>query len=73
MLPVDIAALIANLICLQLISVHRNGEIPMRASWIFSKNEVMANVGIIVGSLFVYLLNARYPDIIIGLAIAYIV
>ena len=41
MISVGVLALIANVICLQLISKHRNGEIHMRASWIFSKNDVI--------------------------------
>lgn len=73
MISVGIAALIANLVCLSLISKHREGEVHMRASWIFSKNDVIANLGIIVGGLLVYILDSRYPDLIIGLAISIIV
>ena len=35
-------ALIANVICLVLIRKHNNGEVHMRASWIFSANDVIA-------------------------------
>lgn len=73
MILVGIAALIANIICLQLISKHRDGEVHMRASWIFSKNDVIANLGIIVGGCLVYLFDSRYPDLIIGLAISVLV
>lgn len=73
MIAVGIAALIANLICLQLISRHRGGEVHMRASWIFSKNDVIANLGIIIGGILVYMLESRYPDLVIGLAISIIV
>ncbi len=73
MFSVGIAALIANVICLLLISKHKEGEIHMRASWIFSKNDVIANLGIIFGSALVYLLDSRYPDLIIGMAISIIV
>jgi len=45
----------------------------MRASWIFSKNDVIANVGIIIGGGLVYLLDSRYPDLIIGFVISAIV
>ena len=73
MIFVGIAALIANIICLQLISKHKEGEVHMRASWIFSKNDVIANLGIILGGGLVYLLDSRFPDLIIGLAISIIV
>jgi len=73
MVLVGFVALIVNLICLRLISHHRDGEVHMRASWIFSKNDVIANVGIILGGVLVYLLDSRFPDLIIGLAISMIV
>lgn len=45
----------------------------MRASWIFSKNDVIANLGIIISGGFVYLLDSRFPDLIIGIIISIIV
>jgi len=41
----------------------------MRASWIFSTNDVIANVGVILGGLLVYGLGSRWPDLIVGLLI----
>jgi len=66
-------ALLANVWCLLLIAKHRHGEIHMRASWIFSKNDVIANVGVILGGFLVYLFNSHLPDLLIGFAIALIV
>jgi len=73
MIAVGIVALVANVICLMLIARHREGEVHMRASWIFSKNDVIANVGIILAGGLVYLLDTRLPDLIIGLLISLIV
>ena len=73
MISVGILALIANFICLQLISKHKDGEVHMRASWVFSKNDVIANLGIIFAGILVYLFDSRFPDIIIGLVISIIV
>ncbi len=73
MIFIGIAALIANIICLRLISKHKDGDVHMRASWIFSKNDVIANLGIILGAGLVYQLDSRFPDLIIGLAISIIV
>lgn len=73
MIVVGIVALIANITCLILISKHKDGEVHMRASWIFSKNDVIANLGIIVSGYLVYLLDSRFPDLIIGMAISLIV
>jgi Co/Zn/Cd efflux system component len=73
MISIGILAFIANIICLLLISKHKEGEVHMRASWIFSKNDVIANLGIIIAGGLVYLLDSRYPDLIIGMAISIIV
>jgi len=73
MITVGIMAFIANAICLQLISKHRDGEVHMRASWIFSKNDVIANLGIILGGGLVFLLDTRIPDILIGIGISVLV
>lgn len=73
MMAVGAVALVANVICLILIARHREGEVHMRASWIFSKNDVIANLGIILGGVLVHLLDSRYPDILIGLAIVTLV
>jgi len=73
MISVGMVALVANVICLILISKHKGGEVHMRASWIFSKNDVIANIGIIMSGGFVYLLDSRFPDLIIGMIISIVV
>lgn len=73
MIGVSAVALVANVACLLLISKHRDGGIHMRASWIFSANDVLANVGVIVSGALVMLLGSRLPDLIIGAVIAIIV
>jgi len=66
MMGVGLIALIANIICLRLIEAHKEGEVHMRASWIFSKNDVIANLGVIVGGILVWMFGSRWPDIVIG-------
>jgi cation diffusion facilitator family transporter len=73
MIFVGMVALVANVTCLILISKYKEGEVHMRASWIFSKNDVIANLGIIVSGGFVYLLDSRFPDLIIGMIISIVV
>lgn len=73
MILVGVAALVANVICLLLMQKHRNGEVHMRASWIFSKNDVVANVGVITAGGLVATLGSRWPDIIIGLIVAIVI
>jgi len=73
MMGMGVVALIANVWCLLLIQKHREGEVHMRASWVFSKNDVIANSGVILGGLLVWLLDSRWPDLVIGTLIALIV
>jgi cation diffusion facilitator family transporter len=73
MMGMGVVALIGNVICLVLINRHKEGEVHMRASWIFSKNDVVANVGVIVAGGLVLWTGSRWPDLIIGLAIVAVV
>lgn len=66
-------ALLANVTCLFLISQQKNNGAHMKASWIFSANDVIANIGVIVAGALVAWTGSRYPDLVIGLIIAVIV
>lgn len=43
------------------------------ASWIFSTNDVIANLGVIVGGALVYYFTSRFPDLVIGFIVGIIV
>jgi cation diffusion facilitator family transporter len=73
MICVGILALIANLICLSLIQNHKDGEVHMRASWIFSKNDVIANLGVIISGILVWTLESNWPDLLIGSLIVIVI
>jgi len=73
MIVMGLVAFVANVVCLILIARHRKGEIHMRASWVCSKNDVIANIGVIVSGGLVALLASPLPDLIIGFAISLIV
>ena len=66
-------ALIANVICLAIIRKQKNGEVHMRASWIFSANDVIANIGVILAGVMVYLFDTRWPDLGIGFIVSIVV
>lgn len=73
MMVVGAVALAVNITCLALIAKHRHGGVHMRASWIFSANDVIANIGVIVSGALVLVLGTRIPDLVIGGVIAVIV
>ncbi len=70
---VGVVALIANVVCLVLISKHKDGGVHMRASWIFSTNDVIANLGVIISGVLVVVSGSRYPDLVVGTLISIVV
>lgn len=72
-IAVGTAALMANIYCLFLLSRHREAGVHMRASWIFSTNDVIANFGVIISGVLVLALDNRYPDLVIGAIISAVV
>jgi len=70
---VSLVALLANVTCLLLIARHRNAGVHMKASWIFSANDVLINVGVILAGALVAWTGSHYPDLVIGGLIGVIV
>jgi len=73
MIGVSLIALAANVWCLMLISRHRHQGVHMRASYIFSANDVLANLGVILAAGLVAWTGSPIPDWIIGLLIGMMV
>ncbi len=66
-------ALIANVTCLYLIIKKKDSGAHMKASYIFSANDVIANLGVIIAGILVAWTGSRYPDLVIGLIISMVV
>ncbi|MBT8178998.1 MAG: cation transporter [Eudoraea sp.] len=67
MIVVSVFALIANGICLYLLQKSKSKEeAHMKASMIFTSNDVIINLGVIAAGLLVNWLNSNKPDLIIG-------
>ena len=73
MIGMGFIALIANVVCLVIIRNHKNDEVHMRASWIFSANDVIANMGVIIAGVLVVWLDSRVPDLVIGCIVSIVV
>lgn len=63
-------ALMSNLVCFILLWRHRGDDVNMRSVWICSRNDIIANAGVLLAALGVWLTNSQGPDILIGSAIA---
>ncbi|MCU4173983.1 cation transporter [Carboxylicivirga sp. N1Y90] len=66
MVGVSIFALIANGVCLYLLQKSKSNEAHMKASMIFTSNDVIINTGVILAGVLVLLTQSKYPDLIIG-------
>lgn len=73
MVGISLLALAANISCLALISRHRQDGVHMRASYIFSANDVLANLGVIIAGILVAMTGSPIPDWTIGTLIGVLV
>ena len=67
---IGLLALIANLTCLTLLTRHRSDDINMHSVWLCSRNDIIANTGVLAAAAGVAITQSGWPDIIIGLIIA---
>lgn len=56
-----------NVICLRLLKPQREGGVHLKASWIFTTNDMLANAGIVLSGVAVMYFQSPLPDLLIGL------
>lgn len=62
-----------NLVNLKLLESHRQRGVHLKASWIFTTNDMIANLGIAVSGIAVMIFNSPLPDLLIGMVVIGIV
>lgn len=73
MIIVSVMALIANSVCLYLLQKSKSKEAHMKATMIFTSNDVIINTGVILAGVLVLITQTKYPDLIIGVIVFLIV
>jgi Co/Zn/Cd efflux system component len=73
MIGVALVALAANLTCVALLARHRKGGVHLRASWIFSTNDALANLGVVAAGILVAVTGSAIPDLVIGTIVGLLV
>jgi Co/Zn/Cd efflux system component len=63
---VGVLALAANATCFALLWKHREEDVNMASVWECSRNDIAANLAVLVGAAGVWLFDAGWPDILIG-------
>jgi cation diffusion facilitator family transporter len=69
---IGLLALAANSVCIFLLWRHRTEDINMRSVWLCSRNDIIANISVLVAALGVWFTNSQWPDLLVGLGIAVI-
>jgi cation diffusion facilitator family transporter len=70
MIAVGTLALAANGLCFSLLWRHRADDINLRSTWLCSRNDLIANSGVLVAAGLVAWSGSGWPDIVVGLGIA---
>ena len=66
MMLISMFALIGNAICLYLLQKSKSSGAHIKASLIFTSNDVIVNLGVILAGALVYVSASPYPDLVIG-------
>ena len=67
---VGIAALAANALSVWILFRYRAGDANMRSVWLCSRNDMIGNAAVIVAAVTVAVVNARWPDLVVAMAMA---
>ena len=63
-------ALVANVVSAALLYRHRSGDANRRSVWLCSRNDVIANLAVIIAGAGVWASASGWPDLMVGAAIA---
>jgi Co/Zn/Cd efflux system component len=67
---IGLLALGANSTCFFLLWRHRVDDINMSSVWLCSRNDIIANISVLLAAVGVWLTHSGWPDILVGFALA---
>lgn len=70
MMAVAVVNALLNLVCLRLLRRHRSDDVNFKASAIFTSNDSVANLGIVLSGALVMWLGSPIPDLVLGVLVA---
>ena len=62
--------LFGNGVCFLLLLRHRSDDLNMRSTWLCSRNDIIANLTVLLAAAAVKLFDSSWPDILVGAAVA---
>lgn len=63
-------ALVVNVVAALVLIPHRTGDANVRAVWLFSRNDAIGNVAVVVAAGLVAWTETRWPDLVVAVVIA---
>jgi Co/Zn/Cd efflux system component len=69
---IGLLALAANVTCLSLLTKFRNSDVNMSSVWLCSRNDIIANVSVLIAAGVVSLTGSFWPDLLVGGGLAII-
>jgi cation diffusion facilitator family transporter len=63
-------ALVINIVAALVLLPHRSGDSNIRAVWLFSRNDAIGNVAVIISAGLVMWTRTAWPDLIVAIIIA---
>ena len=65
-----VGALVVNVLCAVILLKHRTGDANVQAVWLFSRNDALGNVAILIAAALVWFTATPWPDLIVAALIA---
>jgi cation diffusion facilitator family transporter len=67
---IGMLVLLGNGLCFFLLFRHRSDDLNMRSTWLCSRNDILANLSVLIAAAGVKVFDSSWPDILIGAVIA---
>lgn len=64
-----IVALVANVTAALILIPHRKGDANVRAVWLFSRNDALGNLAVVVAAGLVFWTETAWPDLVVAVII----
>ncbi|MCG8362847.1 MAG: hypothetical protein MJA27_05870 [Pseudanabaenales cyanobacterium] len=69
---IGVVALLANLLCLLLLTRYRKDNLNMSSVWLCSRNDIIANTSVLAAAVLVSLTHSILPDLAVGLLLTFV-
>lgn len=66
MIYISLFALMGNILSLLILRKTKSDDAHIKASWIFTSNDVIINFGVMMAGTLVYFTSSRLPDLVVG-------